>query len=121
MNGEKVSISRVKIIQLANSMLVGSFTNTNCTQRDENDKCNKWEYSMIDLLVDVNGVKKPNILGKDIFIFSIDQDKVGIKGKCYKIDEPRDTILKKCKIDNAFCSCLFINDGLKFSDDYPLW
>ena len=71
--------------------------------------------------VDINGSKKPNVIGKDVFIFSvIDND--NIKPYCYNYS--KEYINQHCKkniSDRNFncCTAKVMNDGWQFKSDYP--
>ncbi len=76
----------------------------------------------IHILVDLNGNKKPNTYGKDIFQFSFgfgfDRN---AKLRPYPYINSNDrTILKtKCLEDATYCSQLIFLDNFEFLDDYP--
>lgn len=75
--------------------------------------------------VDINGLKSPNIFGKDVFVFSLVTDK-NFFGP-YKLDNKytRDRyvtdVTRGCNKDarGEFCSAVIMLDGWKISDDYP--
>lgn len=88
----------------------------------------------IDVLYDMNGKAKPNMHGRDKFYFLICQSPANREkyyfnkkfnigpyssyGGCTKGD--RACYLEKCATAPSYsCSALFIEDGLRFSDDYP--
>lgn len=68
-------------------------------KKDENGNTtnNDWERSYCaEVIIDVNGVKKPNKLGKDVFVFRVYQDKVTLASwKALGTDKQRDIILNK--------------------------
>ncbi|MCD7878415.1 MAG: type II secretion system GspH family protein [Candidatus Gastranaerophilales bacterium] len=90
-------------------------------------------------LIDINGEKKPNQKGKDIFAFSIG-DRYGYSydfhfisngifvcahwgfcGLSYRRDVPRDSELRECADGGAEeCTRLIQLDGWQIRDDYPL-
>lgn len=79
----------------------------------------------IDISVDVNGEKKPNIGGRDRFIFfycpksasAFPTSKIiPAAGKHIKT---REQALEQCKNDKYTCSALLLFDGWEFKDDYP--
>lgn len=88
------------------------------------------------LLVDINGYKKPNRFGRDLFMFSISQEyglvPYGYKGTC-DMGNAYDTFdreyLKSARrygcskqageTNGAFCSALIITDGWEIREDYP--
>ena len=73
--------------------------------------------------VDINGDKKPNKLGKDIFVFNYNLD----SGKFYPIgaNQTRENLLedygnrcnKNCTGES--CAALIMKDGWRIADDYP--
>ena len=82
----------------------------------------------MELHVDINGKKKPNENGKDIFVFlfcandsSYWAPATGKVIPCYtKSENSRQKILEECKSNNRnFCSALIMMDGWEFKDDYP--
>ena len=74
--------------------------------------------------VDINGPKGPNVAGKDMFMFDIDEIKKGmpsytIRGLdgAYKTKEQQKT---ECYAgSDTACGGVFINNGYKFPSDYP--
>lgn len=93
-------------------------------------------------VVDVNGLKKPNKIGKDIFAFNINWGKVdeGIKIGCYPagldtiVAPTVDDIVNGTNLETGkrqyrcnkesdqlslYCTALIALDGWKISDDYP--
>ena len=67
--------------------------------------------------IDLNGAKRPNVLGKDVFLFMIYNDKV--TSYCPTKDES--TINSNCsKTGNGHCcSTKIMRDGWEIRDDYP--
>lgn len=68
--------------------------------------------------VDLNGLKNPNIIGRDVFVFTILDDK-GLKPACYNMSY--ENINKNCITDSnaGCCAAKIIADGWNFKDDYP--
>ena len=72
------------------------------------------------MYIDVNGLKGPNILGRDLFYFEVNgSGSLNMSG----ITRTRNQILSSCNTDvNAKeCHSLIQKDGFKFSKDYPGW
>ena len=79
--------------------------------------------------VDINGDKKPNKFGRDIFQFyyRIQSPDNSINGKFYPTGynkEMREELLEgtnSCnKLQNgAYCTALIMKDGWRIADDYP--
>ena len=72
------------------------------------------------IYIDINGPLSPNVLGKDVFIFTIDNKK-GFMPYCY--DRTQEKINSGCSKtssgnDNC-CTAKIIMDGWQIKDDYP--
>lgn len=67
--------------------------------------------------IDLNGAKRPNIIGKDVFILWINNDK--ISGNCQTNKE--ENINAECSKTGKCqcCSGKIIRDGWEIRDDYP--
>lgn len=67
--------------------------------------------------IDLNGAKRPNVVGKDIFLFSIYDKRV--VPNCVTNDE--NTLNRNCsKTGNGQCCAMKImRDGWEIKDDYP--
>ena len=71
---------------------------------------------MVYIIIDVNGVKQPNMLGKDIFWYVLATDRVGPFGQ----SQDAAAISKKCRNrDGRHCAAKIIHDCWKISNDYP--
>ncbi|MCD7779878.1 MAG: type II secretion system GspH family protein [Candidatus Gastranaerophilales bacterium] len=80
----------------------------------------------IDFNVDVNGKKKPDKEGRDIFKFLYCPDSAGSSYKTGQIIpmQPksittREQALSMCKSTGGYCSTLLFMDGWQFKEDYP--
>lgn len=71
------------------------------------------------IYIDINGAQKPNILGRDVFMFEINSQKHVLRGLGQDFNE--DKIDKNCsKTGNAqYCAAKLIKDGWEIKDDYP--
>lgn len=76
------------------------------------------------LTVDINGVKGPNRLGRDGFVFYLDTKKDKLMP--YAFGQSRTTLLKDCTkngdwmyYDGMACAFLIMSDGWQIKDDYP--
>ena len=112
----RVSSSNSRILF---SLLDGTvvFYPRNTFDSDNNPSYIKSNY----FYVDINGSKKPNVIGKDVFIFSV-VDNDNIKPYCY--DQSKEYINRHCKKsitdDNVnCCTAKIMNDGWQFKSDYP--
>ena len=69
--------------------------------------------------VDINGAKKPNVVGNDVFVFTMSDGK-GVRPMCY--DKSYEDINFICKSGNSHANCCaakIIADGWEIKDDYP--
>lgn len=77
------------------------------------------------ILVDINGHKKPNVLGRDIFyvyISGVDSGSIQMTVKdifSWPQAENREDKIKYCKYDGATCAQLIMEDGWQIKKDYP--
>ena len=79
----------------------------------------------VDITFDVNGAKKPNIMGRDKFYFLVCGN--NIQEWCdgrhfcsyYNSNTSRDQRLAKCKSEARFCSGVLEMDNWEFKEDYP--
>ena len=69
--------------------------------------------------VDLNGIKPPNIIGKDVFVFQVFFDKNIVRPFGY--DKTQAEINSNCSLNGsgAYCAAKIINDGWKMKKDYP--
>ena len=67
--------------------------------------------------IDLNGPKRPNVLGKDVFILTIYNKR--ITGNCYTFSE--NSLNAECSKTGSAqcCSMKIIRDGWEIKDDYP--
>ncbi len=68
---------------------------------------------------DINGVKPPNIIGKDVFMFIVDFDKSIVRANGY--DKTTDEINTNCSHSGtgAYCAAKIMQDGWEIADEYP--
>lgn len=73
------------------------------------------------ILVDTNGIKKPNVFGKDVFVFTLWLNaRAGKPLKSWGCNATtRGTALKCCKNDSSKCTGLLEFDDWEFKKDYP--
>lgn len=73
----------------------------------------------VEIDVDINGYKGPNVFGRDVFRFFINRySKYNLAGTDFP--HTRKFRLNRCKNDSLWdCASLIIEDGFKFSDEYP--
>lgn len=82
-----------------------------------------------DIVADLNGNKRPNKEGRDIYRFLLcsrenAKNYFGNENQSFGTYAPvrmssRDDALQKCKEEPAYCSTLLIRDNWEFKDDYP--
>ena len=131
LNGERTSIPFHRYM-LSNGMILG-FWGLNFT--NDNVGGNKYKTHLI-MFIDINGAKRPNKLGKDIFTFSIfpfvkanTNVMLGSNEQCYDgalhYTFTREQLLTQgcatCKSGtNGYgCSAVIMKDGWEIKDDYP--
>lgn len=84
--------------------------------------------------IDINGHKKPNTFGKDMFLFSLVKSKKAVLPHAWDDGKYDNPIIDRNKLKNgpsvhgyqcnktgrgSWCGALIIMDGWKISDDYP--
>ncbi len=70
--------------------------------------------------VDINGLKKPNKFGRDLFLFQLNP----VTGNIIDNSEnlTREELVEKCGsvlLNNYYCAVLIAHDGWEIKDDYP--
>lgn len=81
------------------------------------DDKDKPSWSVQKFYIDLNGAKRPNVIGKDVFMFDLDNDK--IIPHCQA--NTNDFINNSCsKTGNCqCCAAKIIKDGWEITKDYP--
>lgn len=80
-------------------------------------------YTLPSIFVDINGKTKPNVIGRDLFLFDLDSvSKMKILPHCY--GSKRETLLNSCSrtdkgYGNFCCTALIMEDGWEIKDDHP--
>lgn len=71
------------------------------------------------VFIDINGLKRPNILGKDVFRFQIDYELGIVRPAGYNRSEAQ--INKDCSKSGSggLCAAKIMHDGWQILDDYP--
>jgi prepilin-type N-terminal cleavage/methylation domain-containing protein len=82
-------------------------------KKDENGQQVALYTSNATVTVDINGLKGPNIFGKDVFVFVADFE----KNKVYPYATDRTTCNKNSS--GGSCAAKIMKDGWKIADDYP--
>lgn len=100
-----------------------------------NNDTEKYFHNYINLVVDLNGPKGPNVMGRDVFAFQLDEKNKGddyyITGLSvnfragYKVSDDRDKIKQGCnktstdRYNGFSCSVLIVKDNWEIAPDYP--
>ena len=87
---------------------------------DGNKVSDIYKYSVAQTVyADINGVKPPNVIGKDVFMFTVDFDKNIVRANGY--DQTNDEINTNCSHSGtgAYCAAKIMQDGWTIADDYP--
>ena len=71
------------------------------------------------VFIDINGLKGPNTLGKDVFRVVMNYDKNNVMP--FNIDKNHNDIDKNCSTTGTGESCFakIVKDGWEISSDYP--
>ena len=112
------------IVTLANGAIVAFSLDGHCdetgTDSNGNWVCNSgWYYTNVYMIVDINGMQKPNTFGKDLFVMTIASNKFGFYTYSNKVND-REWLLKACSKDsteNRHCGRLIQYDGWEIN--YP--
>ena len=77
--------------------------------------------SCVTFYYDLNGEKKPNVKGRDMYDFLICRinSKFGPNFESDLRVNSRESALQYCKENAEYCSALLFYDGWEFKDDYP--
>lgn len=100
---------------LPNGALIETTMSSGCKQYEDN-KCIESGYYNLLMKIDINGLRGPNYLGKDIFITEVARNGKFIM---FGSSSSRDSALKNCKSEGVFCGYLIQHDGWQILSDYP--
>lgn len=124
---------------LNNGTIIIGWTGGWCAQ--DNIGSNKeLDCASIAYFADINGIKKPNTLGKDVFgfeLFFVDKrenfEMLGSVelsmqstgtlnyGDGVKLNKlPRKNLIQNCKMSGLYCGAIIQNNGWKIPKDYPI-
>lgn len=89
------------------------------SRNDKDDLAHPLIASQQKVLIDINGIKAPNMFGKDVFLFLIDYEHGVVRPFGYDKNEAQ--INSDCNKTGLGMSCAakIIHDGWEISDDYP--
>ena len=111
--------SKEEIIILNDGTIIGVYMDNSANQGTEENPI--WITTNVLFNVDINGLKNPNTIGKDIFVFMLNTKTS--KFSFYKYaDRGREYYLNLCQKrdgNSRHCGMLILIDGWKISDDYP--
>lgn len=86
---------------------------------------NSETYTLPIIFVDINGKSKPNVLGRDFFMFELDSINT-MKVRPSGYGNTRETLLERCAPNpsssagnNLACTALIMTDGWEIKNDYP--
>lgn len=109
-------------ITLADGTLVMIGLGDACVEKNpDDDSCIRREYRNINFKVDINGLKKPNTNGKDVFIMALDLINNKFSMHNYSAVTSRSRYVNQCATDDGsqVCGQLIIMDGWQIKNDYP--
>lgn len=116
MNGDVTGWS----VQLANSRTLFMLQDGTLIFNPRNSFSNGSEAYVNLFYVDINGSKKPNIVGKDVFIFTIADGKVlRPYGYNYTVAQIDANCTKNSRGNYNSCTAKIIKDGWQMKGDYP--
>ena len=109
-------------ITLTNGTIVGFSLDGHCDEEgtDENGNwvCNsQWYFTIVYIIVDINGKQGPNTFGKDIFVMKLSNNKFGF----YSYDVNKKQLEKYCtkgSSENRQCGALIQADGWEIKYDW---
>lgn len=102
------STATVYLIYLTDGSKIGFFINGND------------DTASLEVRLDINGDKKPNIVGRDVFTLSFNENStksLNFTGVQQKAN--RATLKSNCATRGAFCGALIEHDSWQIKDDYP--
>ena len=108
---------------LSNNVLVmTSIATSGCVGGTNPDgSCVSTEFRNIVFYVDINGLNKPNTVGKDVFLMQFDIPSKQFGFHQYTNNNSRDSYKSICATDSGsqVCGYLIYLDGWQIRDDYP--
>lgn len=106
---------------LSNGALVKATIGDGCVQTDKDGNCIAREYRNIIFMIDVNGFKNPNVIGKDVFLMALELKTNIFTMHRYSTHVSRNNALKSCQSDedSQTCGNLIMMDGWEIKKDYP--
>ena len=94
------------------------FINMQGTRSDKEGNSEKYILKNQPVYIDINGLKQPNTLGKDVFLIYVNFEKGTVSPYGYETPS-YNTINESCKAYGTYCSAKIIQDGWKIKSDYP--
>ena len=114
-------LTNKKLYQSLKKHILSTTGSHPCTEYDENGKCvkNELKYdSEPTIIVDINGPKGPNIIGRDVFLMQISSEK-GVVPLCFSYTKKQ--VNSNCRRNGLGTCCLkkIMNDSWDFKNGYP--
>ena len=113
------------MFRLANGTILKVSLDGHCygesTNEDGNSSCSDWRITNVVMYVDINGLQKPNTIGKDLFVmmYKTSNAKFGFYTYGYSRDFIREQYCNGTSIEDRQCGQLIFLDGWEIKDDYP--
>lgn len=106
------------IVSLANGSIIAISLDGHCDQSSTDSNGNwvcdtGWYYTSIYMIVDINGLQRPNTEGKDIFVMNVNSNKFGFYNYSNTAND-RNWLLNACSensTENRHCGRLIQYDG----------
>ena len=111
-DGTNYRFKKTCLVELANGVSLFVGINGNGTT----------EYTLPLIYVDINGKLGPNIVGRDLYLFTFDAGKtkkLQPYGYQYTIEELKEKCKKEGENANNTCAALIMKNGWQINEDYP--
>ena len=112
-NGKTYTFSKkVCLVELANGVSLFVGINGNGTT----------VYTLPTIYVDINGKQGPNVIGRDMYLFTFDAGttkRLQPYGYQYTIEELKEKCKKEGENGNNTCAALIMKNGWQINEDYP--
>ncbi len=113
-----------RIVILSNGTLVQFTITGNCIIGSDGHCASDWWYGGFRVYIDINGIKKPNTLGKDVFVLNYQlyntNDSSYAKLLLYGAGNSEDGLKENCSLNGSGISCgaLIQHDNWKINYDW---
>lgn len=113
------------IVTLTNGAIAAFSLDGHCDKSHEDSDGNtvcdsEWYYTSIYIIVDINGLKRPNTYGKDIFVMTMSSNQFGFY-RYAETQNDRDWLLRACSKgskENRHCGRLIQYDGWEINYEW---